>query len=237
MLLRKRAEDIIEMFEKTKNEFLTMNDMSGGDVYIGAAETDAFKYFASAANDLKRMYPNMRYHLFSGNSLDVADRLDKGLDDFGIVVEPVDLSKYNYLSVAQKDTWGVVMKSDSLLANKKSITVDDLLNLPLIISRQASQKNISKNEFTGWFGDNFDKLNIVGTFSLVFNAFIMVREGFGYAITFDKMINNIAENDLVFRPLYPKIESGLYIIWKKYQVFSPPAELFLETVKNKIESS
>lgn len=236
MLLRKRAEDILDMFEKTKNEFLTMDDISGGDVYIGSAETDAFKHFAHAAIDLQKYYPDMCYHLFSGNSEDVMDRLDRGLDDFGIVVDPVDLSKYNYITLPSKDTWGVVMRKDSPLASKVSITVEDLMNVPLIISRQASKKGLSRNEFSEWFGESFEKLNIISTFSLGFNPYIMVREGFGYAISFDKMINIMTENELTFRPLEPKLEAGLHIIWKNYQVFSPAAELFLKTTQSIFDS-
>ncbi|MBO0458134.1 LysR family transcriptional regulator [Enterococcus hulanensis] len=233
MLLRKRAEDIIEMFEKTKTEFLAMDNMTGGDVYIGGAETDAFKYFAQTAVSLHSEFPDMCYHLFSGNSQDVMERLDRGLDDFGIVVDPVDLSKYDYITLPNKDTWGVVMRKDSSLAKKESIRVEDLLEVPLLLSRQASQQNLSKNEFSEWFGSSFERLNVVTTFSLGFNPAIMVREGMGYLVSFDKMINTMPNADLTFRPLEPRLESGLHIIWKKYQIFSPAAELFLNTIKNK----
>ncbi|MDU5336756.1 LysR family transcriptional regulator [Enterococcus sp.] len=232
MLLRKRAEDIIEMFEKTKTEFLTMDHMTGGDVYIGGAETDAFKFFAQAAVSLQNEYPDMCYHLFSGNSQDVMERLDRGLDDFGIVVDPVDLSKYDYLTLPNKDTWGVVMRKDSPLAEKQSVTVKDLLDVPLLLSRQASQQTLSKNEFSEWFGKSFEHLNVVTTFSLGFNPAIMVREGLGYLVSFDKMINTMPNSELTFRPLEPKLESGLHIIWKKYQIFSPAAELFLNAIKS-----
>lgn len=233
MLLRKRAEDIIEMFEKTKTEFLAMDNMTGGDVYIGGAETDAFKYFAQTAVSLQSEFPDMCYHLFSGNSQDVMERLDRGLDDFGIVVDPVDLSKYDYITLPNKDTWGVVMRKDSSLAKKESIRVEDLLEVPLLLSRQASQQNLSKNEFSEWFGSSFERLNVVTTFSLGFNPAIMVREGMGYLVSFDKMINTMPNADLTFRPLEPRLESGLHIIWKKYQIFSPAAELFLNTIKTK----
>ncbi|MBO1306249.1 LysR family transcriptional regulator [Enterococcus sp. 669A] len=236
MLLRKRAEDILEMVEKTKTEFLTMDDITGGDVYIGGAETDAFKIFSQAASDLQTDYPNMCYHLFSGNSHDVMERLDRGLDDFGIVVDPVDLSKYDYLTLPNKDTWGVIMRKDSPLAAKESIQAADLLDVPIIMSRQASEQSLQKNEFAEWFGKYFEELNIVATFSLSFNPIIMAREGFGYVISFDNMINTMPENNLTFRPLEPKLESGLHIVWKKYQVFSPAAELFLNTIRAKFEA-
>jgi len=231
MLLRKRAEDILAMVDKTKNEFMTMDDMAGGDVYVGSAETDAFKYFTQAALSLQKRHPNMCYHLFSGNLYGVMERLDRGLDDFGVVVDPVDLSKYNYVSLPYKDRWGVIMQKENPLAKKDAIRVEDLRDVPLIVSRQGMGQEPSQNAFAAWFGDSYEKLNIVATYSLAFNPFIMAREGFGCVIGFDKMINTATENDLAFRPLEPRLESGLHIIWKKYQVFSPAAELFLNEIK------
>ncbi|MGM0215331.1 LysR family transcriptional regulator [Enterococcus sp. AZ109] len=237
MLLRKRAEDLIELFEKTQQEFENLDEESGGDVYIGSAETDAFRYFACSMMDLKERYPDMKYHLTSGNSFDVTERLDRGMDDFAIVVDPIDLSKYNYITFPATDVWGIVMHKDSELAKKESIAVSDLVNLPLIVSKQAIQTDISKNQFAEWFGETLDRLKIVGTYSLPFNAFIMAREGFGNVLAFEKMINVATENDLVFRPLEPQVECKLYVIWKKYQVFSPAANLFLESIQKKLQSS
>lgn len=236
MLLRKRAEDILDMVEKTKTEFLTMDDITGGDIYIGAAETDAFRHVAQAAMALQSQYPDMRYHLFSGNVYGVIQRLDRGLDDFGIVVDPVDLSKYNYVTLPYRDRWGVIMQKNNPLAFKAAIRAEDLIGIPLIVSRQAMEPSLSRNEFSAWFGDTLDQLKIVATYSLGFNAFIMAREGLGSVIGFDKMINTATENKLEFRPLEPQLESGLHIIWKKYQVFSPAAELFLNEIKQKMHS-
>lgn len=234
MLLRKRAEDLIELFEKTQQEFENLDEESGGDVYIGSAETDAFRYFACSMMDLKNQYPDMKYHLTSGNSFDVTERLDRGMDDFAIVVDPIDLSKYNYITFPATDVWGIVMHKDSDLAAKECVTVDDLTDLPLIVSKQAMQTDISKNQFAEWFGETLDRLKIVGTYSLPFNAFIIAREGFGNVLAFEKMINVATENDLVFRPLEPRVECKLYVIWKKYQVFSPAAALFLESIQKKL---
>lgn len=166
------------------------------------------------------------YHLFSGNLYGVTERLDRGLDDFGIVVDPVDLSKYNYVTLPYKDRWGVIMQKSSLLAQKDAIRAADLKNIPLIVSRQAVGGDPSQSAFATWYGSDYEKLNVVATYSLAFNAFIMAREGFGYVIGFDKMINTATENNLIFRPLEPKLESGLHIIWKKYQVFSPAQSCF-----------
>lgn len=232
MILRKRAEEIISMVDKTEAEFTSMEEAVGGDIYIGGGETDAIKFLAKVAKELHDTYPNIHYHLYSGNAQDVTERLDKGLLDFGVLVQPADISKYDYLNIPAKDTWGVVMRKDSPLAEKETIRKEDLVGIPLICSRQAISQERSKNEFTQWFGEDFDKLDIVTTFNLVYNAAIMVDAGLGYAVTIDKIANTSENSTLCFRPLEPKLDSGLNIIWKKYQVFSAAAELFLERLRD-----
>ncbi|WP_411335905.1 LysR family transcriptional regulator [Ruminococcus gauvreauii] len=231
MILRKRAEEIVSMVDKTEAEFNSMENIVGGDIYIGGGETDAIKLVAEVAKDLRSNYPNIHYHLYSGNAADVTERLDKGLLDFGILIQPADISKYDYLNLPARDVWGVVMRKDSPLAQKKAILKEDLLNVPLICSRQAITREGSKNEFAEWFGEDFDKLDVVTTFNLVYNAAIMVDAGIGYAVTIDKITNTSESSNLCFRPLEPRLDSGLNIIWKKYQVFSSAAEVFLEKLR------
>jgi DNA-binding transcriptional LysR family regulator len=226
MLLRKRAEDIIKMVDKTMDEFRCLDEINGGDIYIGGAESDAIKYFVWAAKNLHEKYPNIRFHLYSGNTENIGEKLDKGLLDFGIIVQDVDLSKYNYLKVPSTDKWGVLMRKESPLANKESITIDDLLKLPLIVSRQGI-----KEDYPKWFGEKIDQLNIVATYDLVYNASIMVKKGFGYALSFDHLVDTSQESELCFRPLSPTLETSMYVIWKKYQVFTPLAELLLKELQ------
>ena len=163
----------------------------------------------------------------------MTERLDKGILDFGILIQPADLSKYDYLNLPDKDTWGVVMRKDSPLAEKAYVERKDLLGVPLICSRQAILPQREGNEFAGWFGEDFEKLDIVTTFNLIYNASLMVESGIGYAITLDRLVSTDEGSALCFRPLKPKLESGLNIVWKKYQVFSPAAELFLERLKSR----
>lgn len=231
MILRKRAEEIVSMVDKTEAEFNSMENIIGGDIYIGGGETDAIKLVAQVAKNLRESYPGIHYHLYSGNSEDVTERLDKGLLDFGILIQPADISKYDYINIPAKDVWGVVMRKDSPLAEKNEINKEDLLNIPLICSRQAMSQERSKNEFAEWFGEDFDKLDVVTTFNLVYNAAIMVESGIGYAVTIDKIANTSESSSLCFRPLAPRLDSGLNIIWKKYQVFSSAAELFLDRLR------
>ncbi|MBS4201346.1 LysR family transcriptional regulator [Bacillus sp. FJAT-49732] len=233
LLLRKRAEEIVDMVDKLEAEFSSMEETIRGDVYIGGGETDAMKQIARVVKDLQLSYPNIRYHLYSGNEDDVTERLDMGLLDFGILIEPADLSKYNYMNIPAKDVWGVVMRKDSPLSFKDAIQAVDLLNVPLICSRQAIKQTFSKNEFADWFGEDFDKLNVVTTYNLAYNAAIMVEEGIGYAITLDKIVNTSSDSNLCFRPLEPRLESGLNIVWKKHKVFSAAADMFSKEIQAK----
>jgi len=221
-LLRKRAEDILDLVDKTKAEFLSLHDITSGDIRIGAAETYAMDFIAEAAENLFAQYPNIQYHLYSGNYEEVTERLDKGLLDFCLLVDPIDLTKYNQISLPTKDAWGVVMRKDSPLAEKKSIRPNDLIGLPLICSRQALT-----HELSGWFGEKLDKVKIVATYNLVYNASVLANRGIGYLLGFDRLVNTSEESNLTFRPLRPKLESSLSIVWKKYQIFSPAEELFL----------
>lgn len=226
MLLRKRAEDILDMVGKTEEEFKALGEITGGDVRIGCAESDGMKYLAQRVKSLQERYPRFRLHLYSGNTEDVEERLDRGLLDFAVLAQEVDLSKYNYLEMPDADTWGVVMRKDSPLAKKEAVRMKDLLHLPLICSRQGITEDYPK-----WFGEKVDTLNIVATFNLAYNAGILVREGMGYLITFDKLVNTGPESDLCFRPLVPLLETKLYFVWKKYQVFTPIAELLLDDLR------
>ena len=228
MILRKRAEEIVEMVEKTENEFRSLSDTISGDIYIGGGETDSMKYIAKIMKEIQDEYPQVKFHIYSGNAEDVTEKLDKGLLDFGVLIQPIDLSKYDYITLPEKDVWGVISRKDSPLAEKEVITLEDLIDIPLLASRQMSPKYSRDSGFLDWFGEKFDNLNIVATYNLVYNAAIMVKAGVGAAVTLDKLVNTSADSELCFRPLSPKLESGLDIVWKKNQVFSPAAKLFLD---------
>ena len=165
----------------------------------------------------------IHFHLYSGNAQDVTERLDKGLLDFGVLIQPADLSRYQSLQLKGKDQWGVLMPKDSPLAAKKAIYKKDLLDLPLICSRQAIARHISGNAFSDWFGEDFERLNIVGTFNLIYNAALLVEAGAGYAISLDGLTDTSRDSALCFRPLSPRLESRLAIVWKKDQVVPPAA--------------
>lgn len=218
---------------KELEEFISMGNTISGSVYIGGGETRAMTEIAKIIKELRGSFPDIHFHLYSGNASDVTERLEKGLLDFGLLIQPADISKYDYISLPGKDTWGVVMRKDSPLAAKSSIKKEDLLGLPLICSRQALSPRLEGNSYADWFGADYVGLNIVTTFNLVYNAAIMVEAGIGYAVTLDNLIDTSGDSSLCFRPLSPKLESGLNVVWKKHQVFSPAAELFLKQMQAK----
>lgn len=235
ILLKKRAEEIINMVDKTRAEFNFTDKVIAGDIFIGAGETWAMSLVASVMKDVQSDYPHIRYNIYSGNFQDITEKLDKGLLDFGLLIDPADLSKYDYLKIPLKDTWGLAMRKDSPLSNKKNITKRDLLNIPLIISRQVIETEIEDNDFSRWFSDTFDNLNITATYNLIYNALIMVSEGMGYALCLDKLIDNMYHKNICFIPLKPKLESGINIVWKKNQEFSRASKIFLDRLTNKFK--
>ncbi|MDE6189314.1 MAG: LysR family transcriptional regulator [Clostridia bacterium] len=227
LLLRKRAEEIVELYNQTEAELNTPITEISGDVYIGGGESYAMGLIAKAARSVQSEYPKVRFHLFSGDMEAVSEKLDKGLIDFGIFIEPADLSKYDYLRLPLTDTWGVLMRKDSPLAEKEYIAPEDLWDKPLIRSKHSLGKSI----IADWFRKSAEELNIVATYNLLYNASILVEEGIGYALCLDKIIKTDGNSNLCFRPLYPQLISHLDIAWKKYQVFPKSAEIFLKRLQ------
>ena len=232
MILRKRAEEIMDLVRKAEQEISLSDETVSGDIYIGAGETDAIRVIAKSAQQIQQKHPGIRFHIASGDSADVTEDLDKGLLDLGILFDPRDLTKYNYLKIPRQDTWGVLMRRDAPLARKEAVCPEDLWDKPLILSRQHR----SGSALSMWLKRDETDLNIMATYNLLYNGSILVDEGLGYAITLDKIINT-SESNLCFRPLTPTLQAGLYLVWKKYQVFTKAAELFLETLQHSLEAA
>ncbi len=232
MRLRKRAEEIIELADKTEAEFLADDENITGDVYIGCGESDAMQIIAKTATKVRQDYPDIHFHLYSGNAEDVSERMEKGLLDFGILITSSNIEKYDYLKLPAHDTWGLIMLKTDPLAAKDFITPQDLAGLPLIMSRQA----MVQEEIDDWGKKYTGNLNIVATYNLIYNAAIMTREGFGYTLTLDKLANTGSDSELCFRPLKPELHVNLNIVWKKYQIFSKASQKFLEYLRKEIEA-
>ena len=225
MLLRDRAEDLVTMADKIEREFLSLDDITGGDLYLGLAESYQIRYLARAIRSLKNLYPRLNYHITSGDTEQVTEKLDKGLLDFAVLCDTPDKKKYDYIEFPEADVWGVVMPADCPLAKKKTVLVDDLVGLPLFCSQQSW-----KNDIPRWAGERMSKLNLEGSFRLAYNSSVFVKEGLGYLLTFDKLINTSKQSGLVFRPLSPKLETKLYLIRNKYQAMTPIAERFMAQI-------
>ena len=231
MILRKRAEEILSLVKRTENEITQSDETIAGNVFIGTGETEIVRLFAIVAKKLQIKYPDIQYHISSGNAEHVLEYLDKGLIDFGLLFTEIDPQKYEAIPVSIKDTWGVLMRQDSPLAEKETICPEDLWDKPLIVSQQKGD-----NAYLGrWLQRKESELHIVATYNLLFNASLLVDEGLGYALCYDKLINTQGSN-LCFRPLSPQLEAPGFIVWKKYQVFSKAANIFLQYLQKTLET-
>lgn len=230
MILRKRAEEILSLVRRTENEITQSDESIAGNVFIGTGETEVVRLFARVAKKLQKKYPDIRYHISSGNAEHVLEYLDKGLIDFGLLFKEVDAHKYEAIPVPIRDTWGVLMRRDSTLAEKESIRPEDLWDKPLIVSHQKGE-----DLYLGrWLQREESELHIVATYNLLFNASLLVDEGLGYALCYDKLINTQGSN-LCFRPFSPQLEAPGFIVWKKYQMFSKAANTFLQCLKELLQ--
>ena len=225
-LLRNRADDLIRMADKIEQEFVSLDDISGGELYLGLAESYQIRYLARVIRDFKIRYPNLHYHITSGDTEQIADKLDKGLLDFLVLAELPDSRRYEYLAFPEKDKWGLVIPEKDPLSEKNVIRVEDLKGLPLFCSEQAWNEDIRK-----WAGSSFSKMKLEGSFRLSYNGSVFTREGLGYLLTFRHLIDTSRGSGLVFRPLDPPLETTLYIAWNRYQTFTPIAERFLQKLK------
>lgn len=232
MLLRKRAEEILSLVRRTEREITRSDEIIAGDIYIGAGETDGVRLLARAAQRVQAIYPNIHFHISSGDGKDVLEDLDKGLIDFGLLLQQADSEKYASVEFPVRERWGVLMRRDAPLAEKAQITPEDLWDKPLIVSRQAAAGSL----LTAWLRRELDDLNVVATYSLLYNGSLMVEEGMGYALCLDRIINTGGESPLCFRPFSPPLELGMNLVWKKYQVFSKAAEKFLAALRAGIEA-
>ena len=226
VLLRKRAEDLVFMADKIEQEFLSLDDITGGDIYFGLAESYQIRYLAREIHEFKKVYPDLRYHITSGDTEQVTERLDKGLLDFAVICETPDERKYNFILFPEADYFGAVIPADSELAKKEKIKVDDLVGLPLFCSEQSWE-----NDIRPWAKERFRELHLEGSFRLSYNGSMFAREGLGILLTLNNLIDTSPESGMVFRPLTPHVEMKMYLIWNKYQSFTPIAERFMKQVQ------
>ena len=227
MLLRRRAEELLELADKTENEFKCEKTQISGEIFIGSGETDSFHHLAEIMSGFSKEYPQVTYNLFSGNADDIKEKINSGLIDVALLMEPVSIETYDFIRVPDKQNWGVLIPKSDPLAEKDYVRAQDLKDHPLIISKRDSVRN----EIDNWFEGGLDDMNIIAGYNLIYNASFLVECGLGYALTIDKLFRNSDSSRLYFKPLYPKLETGSVIVWKKHQVFSPAATEFIKRIK------
>ena len=227
MLLRRRAQEIVELADKAERELQHTEAELTGEIAIGCGESVGMTFLSEHIREFRRLHPQVQFRIYSANADDIKERIEKGLLDMGLLTEPVDIGRYAFLRTPQKDRWGVLLPKEHPLAQKGSVTPKDLLGIPLLISGRETVRN----ELAGWFGDAYDKIEVAASYNLILNAANMVKNGVGVALCFD--LDNISDA-LNFVPLSPKLETGTVLAWKKDQTYSPAADQFLSFIKNAI---
>ena len=232
-ILKKRAEEIVSLVNKTENEIAVSDDHIAGDVFIGAGETVGVRTLTKAAKQVRESYPDTHFHIISGDRTDVIERLDSGLVDFGLVFGSVDETKYESIRIPNSDLWGVLMRRDSPLTDKEAIEPKDLYDKPLIVSRQADRTGVIKR----LLGRSSDRLDIAATYNLLYNGALMVQDGLGYALCLESVHQPDRNRELIFKPLSTAISEELHVIWKKDNVFSKASQRFLYELSKSVKSS
>lgn len=224
LLLKRRAQELVELAQKTKKEFDREEGELTGEIGIGSGETRSVHFLGETAAAFHRRYPKVTFTLYSAMADDIKERLEKGLLDIGLLTEPVEISRYGLVRIPRKEQWGVVVPKDSPLAKKESVRPEDLIDVPLFISR----REMVQEELANWFGDAFDRLTILGTYNLLYNAAVMVQDLGGVALCF--RLGGSYE-DTRFVPLSPRLETGSVVVWKKNRIASPAVRRFIDYLK------
>ena len=229
--LRAQAQEMVNLMEKTESAFRADEEIIGGDIYIGCGETPAMEFITELFKEIQTDYPGIHFHIYSGDADAVLERLDKGLLDAGLLLGPMQQEKYDYINIFKSDIYGLLMPRDCSLAEKQTVSVADLYNIPLIFSAQT----YAGHQRLEWFGVDYDSLNIVATYNLIYNATFMVEQGMGYAFCLGNLVSTDGNRNLAFRPFSPDLKIDLFIVTKKYQTFSPAAKIFLSYLREKLQ--
>ena len=225
MLLRRRAQEMIELEEKTKREFSKEEAELAGEIAIGCGETRNMTFLSQKMAQFRQEHPLIRYDVYSAIADDIKERMEKGILDLALLMEPVDIAKYEFVRMPEKEQWGVLVREDSPLASLEAVSPEDLIGQPIL----NAKREIVQNELANWFGDAYDKIEIAATYNLILNASNMVRNGVGAALCF-RLDNQY--DGLRFVPLEPELETGAVLAWKKNQTFSETSSRFIDFIKH-----
>ena len=225
MLLKRRAQEIIDLADKTEEEFTHKNTELSGKISIGCGETKNMTFLSQKLAKFRQEHPLVHYNIYSGTADEIKDLIEKGILDMGLLMEPVDITKYEFIRMPQKEQWGLLVRKDSSLAGKAGIEPKDLVGIPLI----GAKRELVQHELANWLGDYYEKIDFAATYNLILNAANMVQNQVGVAFGFQL---DVTYEDLKFVPLSPHLETGAVLAWKKNQIFSDTVHQFLQFLKN-----
>lgn len=226
MLLKRRAQELVELAEKTERELSRHKEILSGEIAIGCGETCNMAHLSDLMVSFRRQNPNIQYRVYSATADEIKDRIENGLLDFGLLIEPVDIRKYEFVRMPYREHWGILTHKDSPLAQKATVRPADLLHTPLFLAERESVRG----SLASWFGPDFEKLNIAATFNLIMNAAIMVKHHLGAALCLD--LGTHYYEELRFVPLEPRLESGAVLAWKKNQSSTRAITAFISHIRN-----
>jgi DNA-binding transcriptional LysR family regulator len=227
ILFRRRASEITELADKAQRELSQREELIDGEISIGCGELDSVKLIAKIFTSFKEKYPNIKLNLYTADADQTKQRIDNGLTDIGILLEPVDIEKYNFIRLNVKESWVVLMRPDDALAEKDYITADELSKLPLIVTKRQSVRN----EVESWFKGYSDELNIVASSNLSTNSSILVENRIGYALVIKGSMPFLDKSKVTYRPLYPERKTTTVVAWKKHQPLNLAVTKFLEYIQ------
>ena len=230
MLLKRRAQEIVSLSDKTVQELSHKEDVLSGEIAIGCGETKNMLFLSEQIRKFRQKYPLVQFSIHSAIADDIKERIEKGILDIGLLMEPVDVGKYEFIRMPQKEKWGILVRKDSELAAKESINPKDLTNVPLIMVK----RELVKNELASWFGDYYEGVQIAATYNLILNAASMVERGVGVALCFD--LGASFYEDLCFIPLAPTLETGSVLVWKKNQTLGAATSQFMRYLRNAFQA-
>lgn len=227
LLLRRRAEEILQLVDRTEQELAEQETLVEGKISIGCGEMASVQLLPELIDSFRKRYPRVSFDLFTATADLVKEQLEKGLLDIGLLLEPVDMEKYDFIRLDMKEKWVVLMRPDDPLARKEAVTAKDLASLPLILPRRTRVRS----ELAGWFGDCYDKLNVAFTSNLNTNGAIMVSRGLGYSLVIEGAMPFWDQSKVTYRPLSPPLTATSVLAWKRGQPFSPAATKFIENIR------
>lgn len=227
ILFKKRAEEIIELMEKTERELKEQNSLINGEISIGTGELESTKIFPELFKNFRAQFPNVYFNLYTGNAEQIREKIEQGLLDFGLLLEPTNVDNLDFIHLNIREEWVAIMPPNDPLTKKSFLTPKDLADKSLILTKRKEVNSLIGN----WIGKYLDEKNIFATHNMTGNAAVLVEQGLGYAFVTKGSVRFYDQNKLIYKPLYPQVATSTIFVWKKHQIFSQTSKKFLEYMK------